>query len=370
MTSAGWTEFAGRLMAKSRPTSLEQITGYDFVSGTVSPDAAANVLVAMSEPSSNLNAGYQTPIDTTRRTSSWFPIIRSKSGYFLQPRSIATRAFCERLYALMRAGGDDKLPSKMGKALELVTVGSLSRFGLAPTIVNRKYARSKGETLELDMVVETDERIFLIECTKKPLTSPARAGSILAALEDLESSFLKLSQQLSIHEAAIREKGRIDFLDGSSLELKDRQIEKIGISLFDHGSLQSRNFTIALLRRLAGAEVRSNEVEAQEVMDKINARLRKINSSLSAIAVARPDLGDHTAQYFAQSMWWLSIDQLNYLMQKADGDLWAGLKSIRHLADLSGDFVFELKRGRELSKEQQKILEKVGQSNGRVNFMR
>jgi hypothetical protein len=114
----------------------------------------------------------------------------------------------------MREGGDVEIHKKMGKALERVTVKVLAEFGLHPTIFNGEYAgKWKGGPPEVDIALETDERIFLIECTKKPLTTAARGGSTISALQDLDGSFLKLLQQLARHEAELRTKGAISFAD-------------------------------------------------------------------------------------------------------------------------------------------------------------
>jgi hypothetical protein len=85
----------------------------------------------------------------------------------------------------MRDGPDVNIGNNMGDALERVTVKVLAQFDLHPTIINGFYAGgSKGGAPEVDIAVETDERIFLIECTKKPLTTAARGGSTISALQD------------------------------------------------------------------------------------------------------------------------------------------------------------------------------------------
>ena len=125
------------------------------------------------------------------------------------------------------------------------------------TVVGEEYpGHRKGEVGEADIVLETEERIFLIECKKKPLTTAARGGSTLAALRDLDGSFFKLVQQLSGHEARLRGQGAITFASGTKVELRGRQVEKIGVGLFDHGSLQDRDFTIALDQSPSGGEPR------------------------------------------------------------------------------------------------------------------
>lgn len=62
------------------------------------------------------------------------------------------------------------------------------------------------------------------------------------------------------------------------------------------------------------------------------------------------------------STWWLSLDQLAYLLLKGNGDLWEGLRDIRHLATRSGDLVYDVKGSRMLNEVGKTMLE-VAQSN-------
>jgi hypothetical protein len=182
----------------------------------------------------------------------------------------------------------------------------------------------------------------------------------------LDGSFLKLSQQLARHEAELRSKGTIHFTDGKVLELKGRPIEKIGINLFDHGSLQNRDFTIALIEVMAGARISADAPEAQAVVESINKRLDKMTRSLVKIAQTQPTIGNRAIFHFAMSTWWLSIDQLQYLLMKGKGDLWSGVHRIRHLTARSGDLVYELRRSLHLNEVGRAMLEASQQMDSRA----
>ncbi|KPH79879.1 hypothetical protein AE618_14995 [Bosea vaviloviae] len=266
----------------------------------------------------------------------------------------------------MRAAGDVDIENKMGSALERLTISLLEQFGIRPSIINGRYTGyPKDQGPEVDLAIETVDRILLIECTKKPLTNDARRGATLSALRDIEGSFLKLVQQLAGHEAELRTKGEIRFVGGEVLELKGRAIEKIGISLFDHGSLQNRDFTIAFIEAMAGAQISIDVPEGQDVAKAFNKRLYKLDKNLKLITES-PGAADRELFNFAMSTWWLSIDQLHYLLKKGNGDLWGSLNDVRHLTTRSGDLVYELKRSLTLNEVGNAMLNMARQTGGRA----
>ena len=350
-SSEAWKAIAASLIATSKSSSIEPLSAADLQSRVLPRAQAARALELLSQNTATLNKGYRTPFDTTARISSWRPVIKtSRGGHFVQPTAITTRAFCERLYSLMRKESDPNIENKVGSALELATLKSLEASNIKPKIVNGSYhGDAKGTVLEADIVVETDDRIFLIECTKKFLTSAARRGNTLATMQDLEGSFLKLVQQLAGHEARLRRDGEIRFNDGKVLELRHRAIEKIGINLFDHGSLQNRDFTIALVELIAGGKMDSASPAADAAVAAVNRRLDRIDVSLRRIVAAQGGDRDRALHKFAMSTWWLSLDQLRYITIKGEGDLWRGLSYIRNVTARSGDLVYEVKRSLSLN---------------------
>jgi hypothetical protein len=353
-----WSILADRLLTRSRPSMLVSIKPLDLTSTALSPAEASRLLELISASAEQLNSGYRTPSDNAKRTSALYPAIRTKPNeYALQPTGIAARAFCERLYSLMRDEADDDLENRMGRALERLTVKTLEKFDASPNIVNGIYEGEKrSERFEVDIAVETPDRIFLVECTKKPLTTAARGGSTLHVLNDLEGSFLKLLQQVAHHEAVLRTKGEIVFRNGQVLRLNGRPVEKICVSLFDHGSLQDRSFTISLIERLAGAQLSADHPDAASSVTRTNRRLKLLNASLKSIVESSPEAPDRALFRFAMSTWWLSIDQLYYLCHKGGG-LWNGLERVRHLTSRSGDLIYEIRRISNLNQVGQALFE-------------
>ena len=308
------------------------------------------------------NQKYLTPHDTKQRNTTFYPMLEGKDGICIQPRSIALRAFCERLYALLRQVKDKSLEDKMGKAFERLSVDVLQKYSCNVSFQNAKYKYSKHDTLEIDMVVETEDRIFLIECKKKALKGTSRSGIYISQLEDLNGSFLKMLDQLTKHELKLRTNGKIKFKDGRELSLNDRKVEKIALSLFDHGSIMDRG----LIREIFIAFVQGQFVATKEanegIVSRTNALISSIRSNLEKIYALPNDYNHDFWREFMMSTWWLSIDQLYYMCDRKNG-LWEGMQRIRHTTHSSRDFIYELNRADDTNQVTEALLQKVIKMN-------
>ncbi|MBB3428302.1 hypothetical protein FHT85_005327 [Rhizobium sp. BK312] len=335
----------------------------------------------MAAPAAKINRDYKGPLDSLKTADARFPLIAARSGEFVvQPRGIFARAFVERLFDLMRENeakkaatleeikrSKSRLETRLGRALELQTANLLRSIAANVTFEGAAYhGKNKSQRLEIDIVVESETHIFLFECKKKVLTASARGGASLPLLNDLTDSFLKMQAQLARHEAKLRKDGRITFVDGSVLELKGRQVEKIAISLFDHGALQDRGLIMPLFTRLLDSTVSTNDASAMRLISTMNYQLKILTESIVTICDAQPDIARDRAVYsFGMSTWWLSVDQLHYLCGAGQG-LWEGLKDLRHLSARSGDIIWERHRLKNLGPVNKALLEATQKMNNRA----
>lgn len=343
MPPSTWSKFANCLLSRSRPAALVPVVTTDFTSIDIPYSDAQRLIAACCPTPDEVNAMYRTPVHTKARTAIYYPILPGKDRMrFLQPQGIAARALCERIYTLMRGNIVPDLENRMGRALERLTAAVLQNAGYEIAVRNGKYANPNGgNDLEIDLAVETADRVFLFECKKKALTNAARRGETLAALRDLEQSFLYLVQQLAQHEAALRSQEKLIFRDGSVLSLKGRPVEKFCISLFDHGSLQHRDMTMAMLELFIGKRLTIDDPSASDLEKVINHRLDRIDRSLRTILDAQSGKDAHLVHAFAMSTWWLSVDQLQYAILRG-GNLWSGIERVRHLTRRSGDLIYDM----------------------------
>ncbi|WP_026480548.1 hypothetical protein [Ahrensia sp. 13_GOM-1096m] len=363
-----WKTFAGNLLCLSDATNLIPVRSLDMIGHNLSSSECERLLSTCSSPSIGVNSSYLTPSDTAQRDASYYPVInRQNTDAVIQPTGITARSLWERLYAQLRMLSIPRLETKLGDALELLTKAVLINSGHNVTYAGEKYANPSGKgNLEADLIVETPERIFLIECKKKALTNKSRKGDTIASLTDADGSFLALMHQLARHEANLRQDGKIVFLNGSTLELNNRQIEKIGVSLSDHGSIQNRDMTIGLMQLLVGRSIDFDGKSFDNLAVSINKKLEALARNIQTIAKNSPKSGHDPVFNFAMSTWWLSIDQLAYAVDLANGNLWEGLRRVRHISTHSGDFVHDLHVCHRINPVAEGLLEASSKMNSRA----
>jgi hypothetical protein len=203
----------------------------------------------------------------------------------IPPRGIAARALYERLYTLMRDVGDPRLEAKLGNALERLTARILENAGNKPSVVAGKYTYpTKRFEHELDLAVETDKHITLLECKRKALTNPARAGGTTDALIDLSRSFLDMFVQMTCHEIALRTKGSITFRDRTILSLAGRDTERIAVTMLDHGSLQNPIFIRGIVKSILTVQFGSDDPGVKKRLEALNQTIKELLANLKELS--------------------------------------------------------------------------------------
>lgn len=339
-----WAAFGAFLIAQAKIDGLAFVTASDIAPALMSPQQAKALFVAVSLPMGSVNRDFLTPQDTSLRNAPYFPAYRADDGlYVLPPRAVIGRALYERLYTLMREANVPQLENMLAAALESLTVDALSMAGERATVIGKKYrlaGKPKGEDVyEVDVASETDERIFLFECKKKPLTNLARGGNALKALVDFAQGFVSPLVQMSRHELQLCS-GGISFLEGGALDLGTRVIDHIPVSMTDHGSMQDRTFLRAFILSLWEARFSMTDPDLQAIADKVNAQMSDLKDGVLAISGATKEPWDEFFKQFLHNTWWLSIDQLTYLCSRGKR-LKDVLSPLRSIAFGTGDMMAE-----------------------------
>lgn len=346
-----WCALVGSLMKAAADDRFIVAAPIDFIQAGVDFGTASEMMTAMAAGSDSLNRDYVTPFDTPKRTAPYVPLVRITGDlYLVPPRAILARALYEWFYKRLREAPvnkrnppPDTLDNTMGAALEQLAALSVGEVTHDTIIAGRKYRDPlSGKVPEIDVLVETPERIFLIECKKKPLTNLARGGSTLHAVIDLSKALLQMLVQLARHEKVLRSQGHIEFLDGSKVFLNGREVEKIALTMLDHGSLQDRMILSNVICGLFGRQLKAVTTEHQPLLKEVNETLEELHIELTALAGAAED-GDvgELMRVYALGAWWLGIDVLHYL-SRTHRDLWSALRPLRHLTFRTGDMLTEI----------------------------
>jgi Holliday junction resolvase-like predicted endonuclease len=258
--------------------------------------------------------------------------------YWLLDRSMCSTSCFEAILGAARST-EQKLDQKLGATIEAFMRETLHSHKI-PT-VSGDYDVD-GEHGECDIVVETDEVIVFFEIKKKPFTRRAQAGSDAHILLDLAESLVAAQAQAGWHEVRLRKHGYVD-LDAKGqkyrLELKDRHIERIAVSLLPYGSFQDRIFLKQLLEGTMNVSFTSPAPLVDKKMAALNASLGELREQFATLYLG---LTQVRMPFF--HCWFLSVPQLLALLDGVTGpaEFKKALWQTRSLATGTADFYYDL----------------------------
>ena len=303
----------------------------------------------LTHPAGSVNRGYSRPSDAPLKDvpgredagHDFFrrPLLRhGEKEVILLDRSACAGAFLEAVLTPLRDTHKNLDDRQIGPAIERFLRGEFDSHRI-PTLTG--CYRVDGRSGECDLIVETAEHILLFEIKKKPLTRLARAGSDAHLVLDLANSLLAAQVQAGWHEVLLRRHGFLDLThEGATvrLELKDRGIERIAVSLLDYGSFQDRVFSKQFLEGTMNAAFAANEPTLRKEFDELNKSLEAVREQIRELYPNQPAINQ---PFF--HCWFLSVPQLLVLLDKVEGaeefrrELWR----TRHIVTGSSNFYWD-----------------------------
>lgn len=198
-------------------------------------------------PVGMVNRGLAFPPFSTQIDGNFKPIFSvSEDLLLILPASLTGLAAINCTYnAISFVDGRFNNPrdSSLGDQFEDWVRECLSRRGVAWASGDYSSTEGIGEG-ECDVVIETDKTIYFIEIKKKALTRRAMAGNELTLLNDLAKSLMTSQTQAMKAEYQIRKSGSIRLVaaddEHREIQLNEREVERISLSLLDFGSFQDR----------------------------------------------------------------------------------------------------------------------------------
>jgi hypothetical protein len=344
-TPEEWTALGRSMITKASFANMQVIHPSELASSTISSARARALLARLAISVAKLNDGYLTPFNTARRNSPYHPLYQLDDDlYLLPPRALSGRALFERLYALLRKQGDAQLENRMAKSLERLTVEAIAQMGVAPDFVGAKYrtpGQKKAEAAhEIDVAQVTDRFVFLMECKKKPLTNVARGGNSLSIAIDFAQAYIEALVQMVKHEVQLRE-GGVTFLDGRVLKLDGRSLQRIAVTMTDHGSMQDRVFLRAIVSGLWGSSLSPGDPALAVEIEKFNRPFAQLQTRITEAARHAPEPFDRYLHILLHSSWWFSIDQLFFFCGRAP-QLWNAIAPLGSVTFGTGDLMTEI----------------------------
>ena len=237
-----------------------------------------------------LEQSYNLPVDYTKSFLDNYPIYKTGAAeYIIVNSCLFSVQFFERYAALLREC-DKQADKKIGDNLEIFLSKALSAKNInhfcgekyAVNAAMRAYLGTSKEEAECDLIIETDQTIFFCEIKKKCVTRAAASGDDLNILKDVADSLFSSQAQIGDHEAIIRKYGEIKFKSGQTLELSNRDIQRVSISLFDFTGLQDQTIIDNLFTFIdTRLSIYCADQKQQKFIDAIQGNIDQLNRHYS-----------------------------------------------------------------------------------------
>jgi hypothetical protein len=316
---------------------------------TVPKNVIQNVIDdVLCHPHPGANQRFSKPTDapqsldpSEKEAGNTFParplISVDRKTYWLMDRSVCAGGCLEALMAVLRASEKD-FDGRLGTPIEAFLREELLAHGIASLTGTYVIDNEDGEC---DIVVETDEVVIFLKIKKKPLTRRAQAGSDAHVLLDLANSLLAAHVQAGWHEARLKKQGFIDLNHAGTktrLELKERHVERIAVSLMQFGGFQDRILLKQFLEATMSASFGVSDPDMQKAFAKFNALLDELGEQLK---ILHPGAADLDQPFF--HCWFLSVPQLLVLLDGVQGAeaFKQALWKTRHVVTGSADFYYD-----------------------------
>ncbi|MGE6139852.1 hypothetical protein [Aeromonas rivipollensis] len=244
------------------------------------------------------------------------PAIKNGNDYIIFPKSIAALGCLNTVfYSIANPNGkwNNPLDSKLGYAIEDFLRNEFTKKGIR--FVNGDRVNGKPD-LEVDLICETNDCIYIFEMKKKGLTRHAQSGNDCHILADLADSVLATHVQAMRIENALKNNEELTLTYQGVQQrvcLNDRKVLRISVSLHDFGAMQDK----IILQRLLTVATQSNMIHHDPSEDKKLNNWRKYSAELERLATDNGEMGDEQKIPFHTSLF-MSIPQIIMVLDNSD----------------------------------------------------
>ena len=259
------------------------------------------------------NKNYRSPFGAAGPDVIFKPLILlTGNGVLLPAASLLGPALFEATFAAWRTNkSNQEIASLRGEAAERLTKCLFAKHGFQPSFENAIYELGEQGAGECDLVFEDEENIILVECKAKALTRGAMTGMQGDALLDFASGLFAPQAQALRHERILRSAGSIHFHDGTRLELRDRHITRLTVTLLDHGALQDRWMLRHVYNALLSAQFTCDPgYTKRKQVEDFNTHLRMFQEETHLLKAAGQHINAHPLNAASAS-----VAQLDVLLE-------------------------------------------------------
>ncbi|CNH17441.1 Uncharacterised protein [Yersinia intermedia] len=269
----------------------------------------------LSFPCGKINSDLRFPPASTDIDYFFKPVMKMAGKYKTYPKSIASLACLNTVcHFISYPNGiwKNNIDSKLGYAIENFLRSEFVKKGIK--IAHGE--RVDGDVdLEVDLLCETNDEIYIFEMKKKGLTRQAQSGDEGNILKDLADSVLASHCQAMRIENVLKNCESLHLVyDGvkRSINLNGRRVLRISVSLPDFGALQDK----IILQKILATAVRNNISSHDSTADEKLKNWRIYSEELKKLALENGEL-EPDRMPFHNSLF-MSIPQILMVLDKSD----------------------------------------------------
>ena len=283
----GWTIGQGALVARTILKLARDVRGpFGFTRADLAarlsilpPASLAQILNVFAHKLGTANSKYHFPYEQTKVDFGFKPLIElAPDRFILMDRSWCAPAFYEAILGAVRQM-EPNADVQVGRSLERLIKAELRKHSIHVASGRYSIGDQHGEC---DAVVETSDRIIIIEIKKKSLTRQSRSGHCVNLFCDLAESLLAAQCQIGRHELLLYKHGALDLVDDTGgpvqrVERRDRAVERVALSLLDFGAMQDRRVLSQILETTTAYRIGTYSVKDEAQI----ARVQKMGDTLA-----------------------------------------------------------------------------------------
>ncbi|MGZ5011530.1 MAG: hypothetical protein ACXV74_11270 [Methylobacter sp.] len=295
----GWTIsdaiiLANEVLGKADPKQINLLIRVEALTKAtgLKPQIMHRMLPHFTHKTTELNNQFLTPWDAKTTNFDSKPFIwQPGNKLLLVSPPFCSIGFYEAIAAAVRPlYKKDVSDINIGNEIEPMLGRVFQSHGIEPSVISGKYKIGKV-VYDCDLAIESSNAVILFEIKKKPLTKAAMSGLTLEGILDLCLSMIKAQIQLSRQEIELMKSGHIQFENGNRIELGNRSIERIALTLIDWGSAQSHVVSNNILSMLASSTINATNISHQQENDisKINKLTKDLGIQMKNIKQLKGD---------------------------------------------------------------------------------
>lgn len=326
------------LISKAETKKFTTVSAKDLALKTRMPEfkvvAAMDKLLSVA--SGDVNSGLQFPPSSLDIDHYFKPAIKVGEIYKVFPKSIASlgciNTVCASI-ALPDGKWANAIDSELGYAIE-----EYLRKAFVDKGINIAYGdRFGGDSdLEVDLLCETENDVYIFEMKKKGLTRQAQSGDEGKILTDLADSVLASHFQAMRIENVLKNNDSLHLAHKGGEQtvfLNGRQVQRISVSLPDFGALQDK----IVLQSLLTIAVLSHASHPNSNEDKKLGKWRDYSKKLKDLAMANGELRDNRMPF--HNSLFMSIPQIIMILDESNdaNDFFKHIKSFISMTTGSRD---------------------------------